>query len=458
MAQAPGQPPRRRRATRSTPPPTLGRLRRYRVTKLFDTFNYDFDLDVHGPTLLTGVNGTGKSTILRTIDAISTGRWDALVEVPFSSLELEFDTDRVITVERSSGEMQVSLTGEKSWNFPFNPDFDTDLTYIREVDRELARLRRMEEELYALEVPDREREVVLAERRQLIERRLHLLQSRTRHQPVPSWPSELSERFPVLFITDQRLIIDSPRRSTERERSTRAAADEVARQIAQEIAAAKSAYGSRSQELDHDFPQRVIGTIKNPPKVSDQELREQLEELTRRSESLEAVGLLAKESVSEFEDLDLAIANVMPLIQTYVADSRQKLAVLEPLRVKLQLFSDFLRQHYGHKRIMVDPDRGFTIWAGTRKGRPLAPRKLSSGEQQMMVLAHQILFKATAGTLVLIDEPELSLHVLWQSTFVDDLAEMGKVNNLSFLLATHSPTLIGAREDLKRSLDKMSQA
>ncbi len=70
-----------------------------------------------------------------------------------------------------------------------------------------------------------------------------------------------------------------------------------------------------------------------------------------------------------------------------------------------------------------------------------------------MVLAHQILFRATAGTLVLIDEPELSLHVLWQASFVQDLTQMGKVNNLSYLLATHSPTLIGGREDLKRSLD-----
>jgi ABC-type branched-subunit amino acid transport system ATPase component len=191
--------------------------------------------------------------------------------------------------------------------------------------------------------------------------------------------------------------------------------------------------------------------------MSDQELRDQLEELTRKSAALEAVGLLAKESVSEFEDLDLAQANVKPLIQTYVEDSRQKLAVLEPLRVKLQLFSEFLRQHYGHKRIILDPEQGLTIATGSRKPAPLPPGKLSSGEQQMMVLAHQILFKASTGTLVLIDEPELSLHVLWQSTFVEDLAEMGKVNDLSFLLATHSPTLIGGREDLKRSLDKLSR-
>lgn len=455
MSETPTPPSRRRRAPKKAPKEKLGRLRRYKITDLFDTFNYDFDLDSHGPTLLTGVNGTGKSTILRTIDAVSTGSWTALATMPFKSLVLEFDTNRTLGIERSEEGTQISLTGEEAWNYPGRRAASYDIEEVRLLEREILSLRRYEDEHYSYPASDLERGRLreIAEQRFLLERRLA-----GRSQSQPPWVSDLSTTFPVLFITDQRLIIDSPRQSSERERSTRTAADEVARQIAHEISAAKSAYGNRSQALDHDFPQRVIGTIKNPPNMSDQELRDQLEELTRKSASLEAVGLLAKESVSEFEDLDLALANVKPLIQTYVEDSRQKLAVLEPLRTKLQLFSDFLRQHYGHKRILLDPERGLTIATSARRPAPLTPSKLSSGEQQMMVLAHQILFKATEGTLVLIDEPELSLHVLWQSTFVEDLAEMGQVNNLSFLLATHSPTLIGGREDLKRSLDKLSKA
>jgi ABC-type transport system involved in cytochrome c biogenesis ATPase subunit len=450
--QSARQQARRRRPTKPSLAP-LGRLHRYSITGLFDTFTYDFDLDTQGPTLLTGVNGTGKSTILRTIDAVSTGSWLTLAELPFRSMTLEFDSERSLKIERLNGGMQVSLTGEESWEFTGARD-NIDIMHLRDLEAELEYLRNAETDVYSADSRSEARELsrrqaILVERRYEIERRIRA----GRHPRFPEWSARLGEIFPVLFITDQRLIIDSP----NRERSTRAAADEVARQIAREISSAKSSYGSRSQDLDHDFPQRAIRTIKDPPKLTEQELRDQLDELTRRSAALEAVGLLAKESVSEFEDLDLALENVQPVIQTYITDSQQKLAVLEPLRLKLQLFSEFLRQHYGHKRIVIDPDGGFTISTGTKKKEdPLPPRKLSSGEQQMMVLAHQILFKATPGTLVLIDEPELSLHVLWQATFVEDLAEMGRVNNLSFLLATHSPTLIGGREDLKRSLDKMN--
>jgi ABC-type glutathione transport system ATPase component len=67
----------------------------------------------------------------------------------------------------------------------------------------------------------------------------------------------------------------------------------------------------------------------------------------------------------------------------------------------------------------------------------VGPSQLSSGEQQILVLAYEVLFRPEPETLVLIDEPELSLHVLRQDSFVDDLTRMGSARNLQFMLATH---------------------
>ena len=93
----------------------IGRLISYEVTELFGIFDYQFDLDPEGPTLLTGVNGTGKSTILRSIDAISTGNWLALLDIPFKSLTLRFDSNRQLTVNRSKSHITIDLTGEETW-------------------------------------------------------------------------------------------------------------------------------------------------------------------------------------------------------------------------------------------------------------------------------------------------------------------------------------------------------
>jgi ABC-type branched-subunit amino acid transport system ATPase component len=430
---------------------TIGRLTRYEITELFGVFNYKFDLDIAGITLLTGVNGTGKSTILRTIDAISRGNWPALLEIPFKSLILGFDDDRELIVNREESQVSIALTGEKTWEAP-SPllfsrfGFISSQTEWVEAYEQLAML-------------DRQGRLTPAERVLRNELAHRGLPSRD-SDPTPTWLGELSFNFPVLFITDQRLIVDSPRRN-ERESSqrisTRVAADEAARQIAHEISVAKSAYANRSQVLDRDLPQRVVKALGQSPRIGEQVLRQRLDELTRQSRDLESVGLSPTESVGEFEDLDLAAAHVRSFMKVYIADAQTKLSVLEALRVKLQLFTQFLKQHYGRKYVQIDPDRGFIIRFEGKEASELQPSRLSSGEQQILVLAHEILFKATPGTLVLIDEPELSLHVLWQASFVDDLAVMGQVNNLSFLLATHSPTLIGGRDDLKRSLDVLGR-
>ena len=78
----------------------------------------------------------------------------------------------------------------------------------------------------------------------------------------------------------------------------------------------------------------------------------------------------------------------------------------------------------------------------------LSPTDLSSGEQHELVLLYELLFKVKSNSLVLIDEPELSLHVGWQSQFLKDLQDIIKVANLDILMATHSPDIIQDRWDL----------
>ena len=65
-----------------------------------------------------------------------------------------------------------------------------------------------------------------------------------------------------------------------------------------------------------------------------------------------------------------------------------------------------------------------------------------------MVLLYDLLFKVKPNTLVLIDEPELSLHISWQKAFMDDLLEIIRIAHFDVLVATHSPYIVGDRSDL----------
>ena len=79
---------------------------------------------------------------------------------------------------------------------------------------------------------------------------------------------------------------------------------------------------------------------------------------------------------------------------------------------------------------------------------PLALEALSSGEQHELVLHYDLLFRVRPNILVLIDEPELSLHVAWQKRFLPDLLEIVATARFGVLIATHSPYIVGDYSDL----------
>ncbi|RLP87667.1 hypothetical protein EAD89_18385 [Micromonospora sp. BL4] len=434
----------------------LGKLIRYEVVGLFGSRNREFTLDQDEPTLLTGANGSGKSTILRTIDFISTGRWQDLFAIPFHSITLDFDSGMQFAAHRSEDSAEIYLTGEEPWVINqdelwqhkswWNLSANSALVNVR---NSIAHGSSLTDELFQSAIAERLGHLPAAERLAL------LLTTSSR---APEWIKDFSTRFPVLFITDQRLVIEPAKRKSQQGSSsteavtTRFAAEEAAQNIAEEIAAAQAAYASRSQSLDRNFPQRVIRAIATTRKASENELRRQLDTLTKQRRLLREVALLPQEAEDEFDELDFTAPHTRAVIATYIQDTKKKLAVLEPLRRRLALFSQFVNRHFEPKSIWFDIEKGFTIAAG-EGNESLPPKRLSSGEQQLLVLAHHVLFRAAPGTLVLIDEPELSLHVVWQATLVDDLTEMGRERDLTFVLATHSPTLIAGRNDLRRSLD-----
>lgn len=67
----------------------------------------------------------------------------------------------------------------------------------------------------------------------------------------------------------------------------------------------------------------------------------------------------------------------------------------------------------------------------------------SSGQQQMLCSVIGIATAARPRSLILIDEPELSLHPRWQMAFLENLhAALTPLNNCHVVIATHSPLVV----------------
>lgn len=75
-----------------------------------------------------------------------------------------------------------------------------------------------------------------------------------------------------------------------------------------------------------------------------------------------------------------------------------------------------------------------------RSGRVINYRNLSSGERQVVFIFLKIINAGVDNSLILMDEPEISLHLSWQEKL---LTEITKVNDSSqIIIVTHSPAMV----------------
>ena len=72
--------------------------------------------------------------------------------------------------------------------------------------------------------------------------------------------------------------------------------------------------------------------------------------------------------------------------------------------------------------------------------------------RKSFIIFFTLLFRTPPGTLVLIDEPEISLHIHWQRKFLKTVKRIQALNPIDVIIATHSPDIIFDRRDLSVSL------
>lgn len=82
-----------------------------------------------------------------------------------------------------------------------------------------------------------------------------------------------------------------------------------------------------------------------------------------------------------------------------------------------------------------------------QRERIVSYSSLSSGEQNINQLLLSIITTAERGTVFLVDEPEISLHLKWQQTLPRVFHLLSQRFECSFVVATHAPTLISNAND-----------
>ena len=124
---------------------------------------------------------------------------------------------------------------------------------------------------------------------------------------------------------------------------------------------------------------------------------------------------------------------------------------LKPAFEKIDLLEGMISRRFLGKRFWIDKIGGFNI-EDEFSGAEIEPRCLASGEQNQLIMFFEMLFEYGDGALVLIDEPELSLHVSWQRSFLEDLVKVLAVTDSAAVVATHAPAIVNDYWELNYDL------
>lgn len=436
------------------------------VVKLFGTYTHEVPLRTQDRvTIIHGPNGVGKTVLFRLVAALLSGNIIELLKVPFETFEVTLSDASILGITKNIKASQnkrenddvlatcyLKVNGKTVHQFqPRASQVDMRRLAFR-IEREMPWISRVDEDRFLDRRTDEifsGAELLMNYPRQFPER-----VKKKSLFPESEWLMDIRSRVNVHLVEAQRLLKVSPISSEwepHRRRDTFSATVKAyARDLQSRISETLTAYASQSQSLDQSFPQRLLRSADIP--LSVEALKERMRELEADRNKLKRIGLIIEDTASPFdvralEELDATRRTVMTL---YVQDTARKLGVLDDLAQRTQILIENINGKFAHKRLFIDRDRGLV--ARTDDGQILELDALSSGEQHELVLLYDLLFRVKPNTLVLIDEPELSLHVTWQKSFLPDLLKVVEATKYDVILATHSPFIVGDRSDLMVAL------
>ena len=81
-------------------------------------------------------------------------------------------------------------------------------------------------------------------------------------------------------------------------------------------------------------------------------------------------------------------------------------------------------------------------------GEALCENDLSSGEKNIINILYNLIFKTSSGSIAFIDEPEISLHSLWQTQFPTLVKKvMQERPGIQVITTSHSPFITAGNDD-----------
>lgn len=415
---------------------TLSMIKQIKIQNLYGIYTYDIKINNKQVYILTGPNGYGKTTILRCINNLYAGNFWFFYYLIFHSIDFLFDDGAKISIsknkepktlledvektdENSASDIQVVYT-----NGNIRESFFIDEQYIYNI----LRVRTRKIKLSATYVSDED--FVAATYNRNYDKDL---EARAKQTLLYLSGSNCH------FIQEQRLIKRIATDGTPQHAIT-----SIKEDFCSLYSNYQNKYARECQRVDGTFIQR-LSTFDNTKIPTREDIVHKYEALKEKITKYKMYNLV--KDLELVTDLDEKYNEVLFL---YLSDLEVKLKVLQPIYNLISLFDLFVSGKHLSNKYLEFGDFGFRLMSDIKREVPV--EKLSSGEQNLIILAYRLIFETDQCDILLIDEPENSLHVAWLMSLLDDYRKIAKAKDMQVIIATHSPALINGQWNLTYDL------
>ena len=120
---------------------------------------------------------------------------------------------------------------------------------------------------------------------------------------------------------------------------------------------------------------------------------------------------------------------------------------------RLQGFQQFVEaSKFLGKSYRITMSNGLQFYAENEERSMLGFSRLSLGEQHIISQIYTMFFSPMPFQLVLVDEPELSFHLMWQMQYLGNIKAVQNMRKCAFLIATHSTQVFEGKFELTTDL------
>lgn len=457
------------------------KIEKFNASNVHGYLNYDVEFDKR-LTFLIGINGSGKTSVLKLILGLISPSYNYLNTIDFDFAELNcFDEKKgkiIITAKRiNDSEIQLSLMHDELL-LPITGNLNK-LSQLQsnefESDEISEKLRIVIDSFNQQEVVKLIKELTtplfLGLDRRVYEgqqidrmRQSFLFRKRYRHYPQND-PLNISLMDIQEVIFDYVRIIASKQPKINQDFKNKILLQSFEFLESQELNIVKDfkeLKDKRKKAIDAFDNLNITGFTDHVNNFFDklEMVLKQLNEQQKNKKS-EDFDLHNIQIFQKWFNNQPQLKRINELIGFNLAYQNEIEKLYLPLEQTKSIINLFFTE--SEKELLIDPQGELTVKFKNKifeKNEKIAKIfELSSGEKQIVtMLGHLIYFeekfKSETGIFI-IDEPELSLHLAWQEIFVKAIMEASP--NTQFILATHSPAIIGdTPEEICQDLAKLN--